>query len=185
MSLDLSIIIPTSRPHTLAHVLGYIEAQSAHGITFEVVLIQEARTFEEFKWFRYGPRYNIIRQSPGNDFGAKGKDTGIINAKGQYVVFWDDDNLYYPHAVASLFATTNGHDMGVCRIRHRGFIIPTCRGFKPGDVDTMCVCVRRELAVRVKWADGGGRYSDYRWITKIAGLAASVNRCPLIIGEHL
>ncbi len=183
--MDLSIIIPSSRPQTLAHVLTHIHNQRADGIDFEVIVVQEADNFSPFMNFRYGTNFEILRQGFHNDNGAAARDRGLVAARGQYVVFWDDDNIYYPHAVASLFCTTVGHSVGIVRIRHQGLVIPSGPHLKPGDIDSMCFCVKKDLAVRVKWVDNGGRYNDYRWITKVVGLTERVNRSPAIIGEHL
>ncbi len=183
--VDLSIIIPTSRPNTLAHVLAAIRNQSADGINFEVILIQEAHNFGQFATLRYEPNFRIHRQQPHADNGATARDTGVIAAKGKYLAFWDDDNLYYPHAVASLISTASGHDIGIVRARHQGLIIPSGPQIKPGDIDSMCFCVKKDLAVLIKWADGQGRYNDFRWITRLMSISERVNRSPVIIGEHL
>jgi glycosyltransferase involved in cell wall biosynthesis len=182
---DLSIIVPTSRPNTLAHVLGYINNQSIDGIEYEVIVVQEADDFEQFKLLRYGPRFSIFRQKPHADCGAAAKDRGILESSGQYVIFWDDDNIYYPHAAASLFSAALGHDIGIVRTRHQGMIIPSGPLLQAGDIDSMCFCVKKELAAKIQWADRGGRYSDYRWISRIMALTDKVNRSPIIIGEHL
>lgn len=182
---DLSIIVPTNRPRTLAHVLRYIHNQSIDGIDHEIIIIQEADDFEPFKLLRYGHNFSIFRQKPHIDCGAAAKDRGILESTGKYVMFWDDDNIYYPHAAASLFSTSLGHDVGIARVKHQGMIIPSGPSLQAGDIDSMCFCVKRELAARIKWADRGGRYSDYRWISKIIGLTNKVNQSPVIIGEHL
>lgn len=182
---DLSIIVASSRPQTLAHVLGYIHRQEMEGIDYEVLVIQEADDFVPFQNYRYGPKFTILRQRYHNDFGAAAHDRGLLESKGQYVVFWDDDNIYYPHAATSLFCTATGHDIGIVRVRHQGLVIPSGPHVRAGDIDTMCFCVRREFAIRVKWADAGGRYSDFRWITRLLGLTERVNRSPVIVGEHL
>ncbi len=183
--MDLSIIIPSSRPQTLAHVLTHIHNQRTDGINFEVIVIQEADDFTPFTNFRYGINFEILRQGFHHDNGAAARDRGSIAARGQYLAFWDDDNIYYPHAIASLFCTATGNDIGIVRTRHQGLVIPSGPHLKPGDIDSMCFCVKKDLATRFKWADGGGRYNDYRWINKVAGIAERVNRSPAIIGEHL
>jgi glycosyltransferase involved in cell wall biosynthesis len=183
--MDLSIILPSSRPQTLAHVLTYIHNQRTDGIDFEVIVIQEADDFNPFMNYRYGNNFEILRQGFHHDHGATARDRGLIAARGQYVVFWDDDNIYYPHAAASLFCTAVGHDVGIVRVRHQGLVIPSGPHVKPGDIDSMCFCVRKDLAVQVKWTDGQGRYNDFRWITRLLALSERMNRSPVIVGEHL
>lgn len=183
--MDLTIVIPSSRPHTLAHVLNNIRQQKTDGIEFEVILVQEATDFGQYGTLRYESNFRIHRQNPNADNGASARDFGALAAKGKYVAFWDDDNVYYPHAIASVLCTTLGHDVGIVRIRHQGLIIPSGTKFKAGDIDSMCLCVRKELATRVQWADNGGRFNDYRWITKVASLTNKINFSPVIIGEHV
>jgi len=38
-------------------------------------------------------------------FGAACKDAGLREATGRYVVFWDDDNWFYPHALQCLLVS--------------------------------------------------------------------------------
>ncbi|MEZ5949950.1 MAG: glycosyltransferase family A protein [Planctomycetaceae bacterium] len=35
-------------------------------------------------------------------FGAALRDAGLREATGRYVVFWDDDNWFYPHAACNV-----------------------------------------------------------------------------------
>lgn len=182
---DLSIIIPSSRPKYLAHLLNYLASQSTDGINFEIIIIQEADNFEQFNILKYDHRTIILRQSPNHDNGAIARDRGLLESRGEYVAFWDDDNVYYRHAIASLVGAACGHDIGIVRTRHQGMIIPSGKSIEPGDIDTMCFCVKKELAIRVKWNDNGGRYNDFRWISKVAKLTTNINHVPMIIGEHV
>src|SRR5215831_3077261 len=100
MKCNLSVVIPASRPHSLAHVLGYLNSQSVAGINYEFIVVLEADDFELFHTLRYGSRCRLFKQPLGHDNGATARDFGLIAALGDYVTFWDDDNIYYPHAVA-------------------------------------------------------------------------------------
>lgn len=180
----ISIITPTARPGNLAHALTYFRAQHTDGIDYEFIVVQEGG-YAEFDLLRYGPRFRILRQGLHADCGAAARDLAIREATGEFVAFWDDDNIYHPHALASVLSTVSGHDVGIVRTRHQGLIIPSGPCIKSGDIDTMCFAVRRDLARRVPWVDNGGRFSDYRWITKVAALTTEINRSPVIIGEHL
>jgi glycosyltransferase involved in cell wall biosynthesis len=183
--IDLSIIVASNRPHTLSHVMRYIHTQSADGIDYETVVVQEADNFDEFVNISYGLKTRIFRQAPHHDCGAAAKDRGLAEAQGKYVVFWDDDNIYYPHAITALFSAATGHDLAISKIRRKGTVIPMGKMIRAGDIDTMCLCARRELAAKIKWADGGGRYSDFRWVGRLARICEKVNYSPVIIGEHL
>jgi glycosyltransferase involved in cell wall biosynthesis len=183
--VDLSIVVASNRPASLTHAMRYIHAQSLDGLDYETVVVQESDNFDEFTTVNYGLRTRIFRQAPHHDCGAAAKDRGLAEARGRYVVFWDDDNIYYPHAAVALFSAAQGSDLAIARIINKGTTIPTGRMIRAGDIDTMCLCARRELALKVKWADGGGRYSDFRWVSRLAGLCEKVNYSPVIVGEHL
>lgn len=186
---DLSVIIATANATNLNRVLHYLEQQSIDGILFEIIIIQEAikGKHSKFDINTKLPVNDIIvkRQSLHNDWGAAARDVGILEANGDYVVFWDDDNIYYSHALVSQYITANGFDIGIVRTKHQNLIIPTANVVEAGDIDTMCICVRKEMAVREKWATGGGRYSDYRWISKLLNHKPTINYSKIVIGQHL
>lgn len=184
--MNLSIIIPASNPKSLTHVVNNINNQSIDGIDYEIIIVQESNgNFNQFNNIKYGPRFTILRQSLHFDCGAEARDRGTSISSGEYITYWDDDNLYYPHAVVSTFLAAVNYDIGVSRIRHFGSIIPINNGLKAGDIDTMCLCVRKDLSTKVSWADNGGRYNDYRWVNKLFRLGDKVNYSSVIIGEHL
>ncbi len=85
-----------------------------------------------------------------------------------------------------------GTDIGLCQVVHwnedRHMILPEAwKGqFKMGEVDTMCVCVRRELAQHELWAIEPVPYEvDLGWLTRLQQRGATVNFSPVVIGEHL
>jgi len=181
----ISVIIPTARPKYLAHCLQQFNNQTIQELC-EPIIIQESDSgFDEFNFFDYPIQSRILRQKLCNNNGATARDRGVKEAKHEYVVFWDDDNIYHPHALATLYATTYGHDVGLVQAKHHNLIIPINTNVSPGDVDTMCFCVKREIALKVKWDDGNGRYNDYRWISKILKITNDVRFVPIQIGIHL
>ncbi len=186
MKLDFSVVIASTRATSLSRVLDNLQRQSVEGINYEYVIVQESNDgFEEFTTLSYGPRIRIFRQSLHHDTGAAARDRGIAEAYGTYIAFWDDDNIYFPHAIATTYSNVLGHDIGIVKVKHKGTIIPSGIAIKAGDIDTMCLCVKKDLAITMKWADGGGRYNDFRWVSRIVGKAKSINYSPIIIGEHL
>lgn len=126
-------------------------------------------------------------------FGAFAKDKGIQMANGEYVAFWDDDNFYYPHAAATLFAAAVNFDIGVVRTSHRckatGEFITIPREwanrFLFQDIDTMCVCVRKNLAASEKWGNKDtSKGTDYRWLNRLSLANPKMNFVPVVIGSH-
>jgi hypothetical protein len=104
-----------------------------------------------------------------------------------------DDNRYLPHALATLYAAAYGVDLGVVQVVHDDFNSPHpipdpwTGTFEFGNIDTMCVCVRRELARTVPWAvpDEPERGEDHRWILRLQQAGATVHFIPIVIGEHI
>jgi glycosyltransferase involved in cell wall biosynthesis len=176
--VHLSIITAATRPAGLAQVVNDFKSQRIQGVSFEHIIVLEGGGFDNVSM----GQARVIRQERHDDFGATAKDVGIAAAIGEYVAFWDDDNVYYDHAVATIVAATWGHDVGLYRCRYLNRMIPNSDKLEAGDVDTMCFCVRRELAKQVTWADGLGRYSDWRWINKIG---KKPNYVPVVIGEKI
>lgn len=185
-TIDLSVIIASRTPSHLTRTLDAFKRQSIAGINIELIIVQESDSgFDAFMACPCPIAATVKRQKLHHDYGASAHDTGIEAAAGEYVCFWDDDNLYHPHALTALFCTAQHHDIGIVCTQLNGRTIPGSRAIQAGDIDTMCLGVRRELAAQIKWADGGGRYSDFRWISKVAKLAKTINYSPIIIGEHL
>lgn len=187
MSTDISIIIATCRPKSLYQVLSQVRRQSINGVNYQLVIVQESDTgFAEFDiGFDILARDTVVlRSSRSNDFGATAKDLGLRAATGEYCVFWDDDNIYFDHALSSQFSLTSGVDLGISRVLHGSNIIPVNSDITPGDIDTMCICLRTDLAKLESWKCGG-RLSDYRYIKKILKHDPVTRRSSIIIGRHI
>ena len=93
--IQLSIITATwKRPQFLMHLLNQVHLQSTEGLTWEHLVVSDgidpiAKTI----CASYPVRYFECPQHQGA-YGAFAKDEGIRQAKGEYVCFWDDDNIY-------------------------------------------------------------------------------------------
>ncbi|MFV0442511.1 MAG: glycosyltransferase [Planctomycetaceae bacterium] len=194
-AVDLSIITATcQRPKHLAICLAQVRQQSLGNLRVEHLVVSDgpdsqARYLAE----QAGAMYFELEKSRGQ-WGAAAKDAGLAAARGQYVCFWDDDNHYEPHAAVTLFAAVHGVDIGIVPIRalkRQGVgRINLPRQWdgtlRYGDIDTMNFCVRRELALQERWADGNPRSGeDYRWLQRLKDRGASVRYLPVVIGEHL
>ena len=194
-SINLTVITATwSRPKHLAHCLAQFAGQSLNGLSAEHLVVSDGPDPRaEFLANLYGARFHS-RAETGGRFGVAAKDDGIALAHGEYVCFWDDDNLYERYALVALAAAASGVDIGIVQCRHVSLrrrnrsVIPTeWRGeFRPGQIDTMCVCVRRELACQEKW-NRPGRFdqTDAQWLRRLAKHDPSVRFVPIVVGEHL
>lgn len=181
--MNLSVITSTNNPKYYRSFIYQMKNQSISGIKIEHVIIQEGKDFEDF-YTSDSINCVIKRQSINNDYGATAKDEGLKLAKGEYACFFDDDNIYYPHALSTLYSTVLNHDIGICKVRYKDRVIPSGNKIECCDIDTMCFIVRTSLAKQVEWA-GGGRFSDYRFINSVKNLTCDIVYNEIIIGEHL
>ncbi len=193
--IDLSVITPTSqRPGFLVHCLKQFQLQELHGLLCEQIVVSDGPdAHAKSICQRFAVRYLELPEAH-DDYGSTARDYGVQHALGDAVCFWDDDNWYDPHALKTLFDAVQGADIGLVRTQHRlrkrpGFVtIPRQFNgiFLNGDVDTMCVCVKTELARHETWVDGSIEInSDYRWLKRLMKHEPVIRYVPTVIGIHV
>lgn len=182
---DISVIIPTANPKFLALTVDAARRQKYTSFSVEFIVVQEADDFAKFSYIHYPSNMRVIQQPRHFDCGSTAKDAGIADAVGEKIVFWDDDNLYYETALSDIYAESRQSDITIMKVRHFGRVIPIEPAIIPGEIDTMCLCASRVLASSTPWADGYGRYSDYRWVARLAQQTTNIHYSTKIIGEHL
>lgn len=193
--MDLSIITATKQnSRFLPHSLRQFHTQDLGTLKCEHIVISDGpdsrakllaeRSKARFEWLPV----------PIGQWGAGAKDRGVEIAKGKFVCFWDDDNLYDRHALVTLFAAVQGADIGVVRTAHhlrkRAGIVTIPRTwdgtFRIGDIDTMCLCVRTDFARREQWQSQKAEITnDYGWLMKLQRHQPKINYLPTVIGEHV
>lgn len=194
---DLTVITATyKRPKHLAMCLEQFHRQSLGELNVEHVVVADGPDAPVARFIakREGARHIELDRNKGQ-YGAFAKDRGIQEARGEYVCFWDDDNLYDSHALTTLYATAYGADMGIVQARNfdkrlrKLILVPEKWDgtFQYGRVDTMCVCVRRELALKETWGEpeDRGRGTDYRWLRSLLNHEPIIRFSPVVIGKHL
>ena len=183
-------VITTSykRPGFLHHCLEFLRRQETV-ISFEhrVYLDGPDKASEDVcKQFP-----EVICRSMGHcgDYGVKWMDLGVQDALGDYVCWFDDDNVYYQHAVQSTVDAARGFDVGVVQILHRqlgySLVPPQWDGIpKIGDIDTASICVRREVALQYSWTGVRGFLQDFRYPAELCKAGVTFNFSPVVIGVH-
>ncbi len=192
--MHLSVITATwQRPSRLAGCLRQFRQQSPGGLECEHIVVSDGPDPRAEQLARFHAARYLERTQNGGKYGVAAKDDGVRIATGDYVCFWDDDNQCEPHALATLYTAAAGVDIGVVQVRHlvrktgRIETIPrTWSGqFQLGDVDTLCVCVRRELALREPWEGPEDRNTDFHWLDRLSRHAPVIRFVPVIVGDHL
>ncbi len=99
---DISVILPThNRPHLLREALASLCEQQ--GSSFEVIVINDAgcdvsAVVSEFSG-RLDLRYVSLAQNSGL---SAARNAGLRSARGRYLAYLDDDDLYLPDHLARL-----------------------------------------------------------------------------------
>lgn len=185
---QLSVIIPSCNPKWLANCLSQYRQQSLGDLKVETIVVVEGDHDDFMPILHHNGIQNAIFKPVEGKWGAYAKDVALEASRGDYVCFWDDDNVYYPHALATLYAASCGFDLGIARTRHMAKwfkTIPQARVVEFGNVDTMCFCVERNLARKAKWADHEGAGTDHAYVAKLLGFDPSIRWIDMAIGEKL
>lgn len=189
---DLTVVMTTcDRPELYRQVLNYLSARKSLPIRVEAILVDESDSKIPSSWTE--DLEMVIRKKKEGFWGAAAKDVAIKHVSGEYVCFWDDDNVYYDNCLLSLYNAAQGHDIGVVQVTVNNgeesvakTIIPRVYNgrFVSGRIDTMCFCVRSELAKRHRWIDGcPNRDNDFRYIDRISKETQDINFVPGTVGE--
>lgn len=113
----VSVIIPTcKRPHFLARAVDSVLAQTYHNV--EAVVVDDnapdsparAQTMEVMLPYRNDPRVTyVLNDHPMG--GGPARNHGIEEAKGTYITFLDDDDIYLPEKVETQLRFTVDNDL--------------------------------------------------------------------------
>ncbi|HEY6556000.1 MAG TPA: glycosyltransferase [Polyangiaceae bacterium] len=97
----LSIVTPTyNRRQRLGLVLSALEAQAVPKDSFEVIVVDDGSTDGTTEWLeqqRYGFPLRALRQR--NAGPAQARNTGVLTAVGELVLFLDDDVVPVPELI--------------------------------------------------------------------------------------
>lgn len=176
---DITVVMTTCDRHELFHkCLQAVDQRFGLSIKTQVIVVDESDEKVPNDWL---DRVDIVlhRDKRGH-WGSFAKDDGLAIAEGEFVCFWDDDNVYYPNAIETLYTAADRHDVGVVQVKRSndGVILPEVWDgeFVNKHVDTMCLCVRTEIAKRYKWADeSDARNTDFRWISRVCKDTNDIN----------
>lgn len=183
-----------NRPDRLRQAIEYVQAQTYDN--WEQIIISDGRDDRVPKLVADvgDPR---IRSSYTYRFPVVGqyqKNYALRFASGEYILYFDDDNIIYPHCLETMVRGFASDDIGyvVCPIkysdRRRGdddvMVIKHPKpGFKYREIDQLNYMIRRRLIERVwglrMYGDG-----DFRLINSVAQISQGTY-FDEVIGHHL
>jgi glycosyltransferase involved in cell wall biosynthesis len=94
----LSVIIPTLGRDTLPTMLNSIRAQGLHRSDEVLVIADGEQPFARDLVREFGAPFRYLVHGPEHSYGNAQREHGMKRARGQHLVFADDDNAFRPDA---------------------------------------------------------------------------------------
>lgn len=150
-----SVIIPTyGRPAFLAEAIASVLAQTVED--FECLLVDDASP--DPPEAPVDARVRVVRRI-SNGGPSAARNTGLEHARGRYVAFLDDDDVFTPVRLALALEGLARAPVSICLVRflHQAMRGPPCRTLEGNVADTIldhftpslgATAVRRESATR-------------------------------------
>jgi glycosyltransferase involved in cell wall biosynthesis len=189
----VSVITPTcGRLQTLNEAIASVDAQSYPHWEHLIISDGHFAALRQLKAANREPRRRFFATAPIRHYGNHQRNVGIFQARGEYLVFLDDDNVLYPEALASMTAGFSGRDVDLvfCPIHYdhakhgvHGQLLMPQEGFQRGEVDSLNAMIRRSLAVQCRgWGDS--YFADFDLLHQAASLAPARFLPTPPIGHH-
>ncbi len=189
----VSIITPTcGRLKTLNEAIVSVDGQTYP--QWEHLIVSDG-TFASLRQLRAANRETRRRfyaTPPIRHFGNHQRNVGILQARGEYLVFLDDDNVLYPDALATMLTGFGSRDVGLvfCPIDYdhakhgvHGQVLMPPEGFARGEVDSLNAMICRSLVVRCGcWGDS--YFADFDLLHKASTTAPTRYLHCAPIGHH-
>lgn len=194
LSLELpavSVIVRTKdRPALLREALGSLAAQTFQD--FEVIVVNDGGRDVSEVVAEYAHLRSTLLQLPRNQGRGAATNAGIEQARGTFIAYLDDDDLYYPSHLATLYSllVTQTH-LGAAYtdavfawyrfdVEHQRFTFVQRQLHSSGDFDpdrllfhntipNLCLMHRRDAWEHVGKFDGGlNHYEDWDFFLRLA-----------------
>jgi glycosyltransferase involved in cell wall biosynthesis len=192
ISPTLAIITATyKRPAALLSCIQNVKQQVCGNLQLEHIVVVDGEDDPESVYLATQAGVTVSTIPHAGSFGAAAKDSGLVRAESDFVVFWDDDNWYYPHAAITAWTAAQACGLAFCTVEHImpyvrvSQLIPHVDPPVCGGIDTACFCVRKDIAELTLWYDGGGRCCDWRWAARLMQAGVQWSVCPIIIAKKL
>lgn len=198
--ISISIITTTWKRHKeLINVIELVKNQKTQ-CNYEHIIVSDGYDDEVEqigKFYQITTKCIKKDENQGSSKGHLAKDIGIALANGLYICLWDDDNHYYNTALEDFNQTMKEDiDIGVHEIKYYKKnrnntpmieILPKKwdNQFICGDIDTMNLCVCKNLAKKIKWSDNKLYEGDFIWIDNLSKLTSKIKFKNSCVGVKL
>lgn len=197
-SCKVTVVTPTyRREKEMVHCILQVKKQQTNFPFRHIVVCDGPSPLTASLCDHYGVTCVTIakERGMGRSLGHLPRDVGGVISDSVYVCYWDDDNIYYENALQTLYDTVQGFDIGVCSIKYFAHNSGKILGDMPnewngdinaGDIDTMNMIFRRDLALKEPWTQFKQYNGDYLWARKLQWEHhGTVNYNPTVIGIHV
>lgn len=197
-SCKVTVVTPTyRREKEMVHCILQVKNQQTNFPFRHIVVCDGPNPLTSRLCDYYGVTCVTIpkEKGVGRSLGHWPRDIGSVISDSLYLCYWDDDNIYYEHALQTLHDTVQGFDIGVCAIKYfvqnnENVLVDMPNYWDgdivAGDIDTMNFIFRRDLAIKEKWTQFKYYNGDYLWSRKLhKEHHGSVNYNPTVIGIHV
>ena len=189
----VSVITPTcGRLETLKEAITSVDEQSYPHWEHLIVSDGHYPTIQQLKDSNCQPQRRYFSTPAIRHFGNYQRNVGIFYARGEYLVFLDDDNVLYPDALATMLSgfSSGKVDLVFCPIDYDhakhgvlGQVLMPREGFVRGEVDSLNAMIRRSLVVKCRgWGDS--YFADFDLLHQAANLSPVCFLSSSPIGHH-
>jgi len=189
----VSVITPTcGRLETLNEAIASVDAQSYPHWEHVIVSDGHFPAVQQLQASNRELQRRFFSTPAIRHFGNHQRNVGIFHARGEYLVFLDDDNVLYPDALATMLSgfSCGDVDLVLCPIDYDhskhgvvGQVLMPHDGFSRGEVDSLNAMIRRSLAVKCRgWGDS--YFADFDLLHQAASLSPARFLSSPPIGHH-
>lgn len=189
----VSIITPTcGRLQSLNEAIASVDAQLYPHWQHLIISDGTFPGVEQLRHANQEPRRQFLATPPIRHFGNHQRNVGIFRARGEFLLFLDDDNILYPEALSTMVQGFSSPELGLvlCPIDYdhtkhgvHGQVLMPSEGFQRGEIDSLNAMMRRPLAVHCRgWGDS--YFADYDLLSLAAEAAPTRYIHSQPIGHH-
>ena len=115
----ISVVVPTyNTGEFLTNLFDSLKSQTIGFENIEVIFVDDnstdKMTLDLLGKFNSYENVKVIYKDSNSGFPGEGRNIGLKNAKGEFIIFTDHDDSYNPEAFEKMYESSRGMDMIVC-----------------------------------------------------------------------